>query len=58
MGDIQKRRVHQGGPPKIFLGSLYISPTAQNAEKAQQLLETIAAFQAKGEVLISGDFNA
>ena len=43
---------------KIFLASLYISPTARNTEKAQKLLETIASFQAKGEVLISGDFNA
>ena len=53
-----KNDVSAKGSSNIFLGILYISPSAPNADKTQKPLETVASFQAKGEVLISGDFNA
>ena len=45
-----KNDVSAKGSSNIFLGTLYISPSAPNADKTQKPLETVASFQAKGEV--------
>ena len=47
-----------GGNNDIFIGTHYVSPTKASADKTAKLMEDISAFQAKGHVLINGDFNA
>ena len=46
------------GDHDIYVGTHYVSPTSAAADKTAKLVESVSAFQAKGYVLINGDFNA
>ena len=46
------------GDHDIYVGTHYVSPTSVDGNKTAKLMESVSAFQAKGHVLINGDFNA